>query len=273
MVLITGASTGIGSATAAHLDRLGHEVFAGVRKEADGQRLRERSPGVTPVILDVTDGASIAAAAETVGERPLAGLVNNAGIAVSGPLEFMDLDALRHQLEVNLVGQVAVTQAFLPALRRGRGRVVFTGSIGGRVPLPFTAPYGASKAGIAAIAGSLRQELRPWGIGVSVVEPGSVATPIWEKGAGAAASTVAALPPQGRELYGKTLSGTGEIAAKMEAAGIPPERVAEVIERALTVKRPRSRYLVGRDAKMQYVMSRLLPDPLFDRLVAREMGL
>lgn len=284
-VVVTGASTGIGRAVALRLAGRGRRVFAGVRREQDGEALAAAAPGapaaapgaLTPVILDVTDAASVAAAAERIdgelGEEPLAGLVNNAGITVSGPLEFLPLDDLRRQLEVNLVGQVAVTQALLRRLRAGRGRIVFTGSIGGRVPPPFLAPYAASKAGVAALAASLRQELRPWGIQVSTVEPGSIDTPIWRKGVESGGELAARLPAEAHDLYGRPLAAMNEVAAKMSAGAIPAERVAEVVERALTASRPRSRYLVGRDARIQLVLSRLLPDRAFDALVARMMGL
>ena len=179
-VLVTGASTGIGEATALRLKGAGWDVLAGARKDADLERLR--AAGVTPVRLDVTDPQTIAAARAELGDRALGGLVNNAGVAVSAPIEFVPLDDLRHQLEVNLIGQVAVVQAFLPALREGRGRVVNVSSIGGRIALPMVGPYAASKFGLEAVSDSLRREVRPWGIHVALIEPGAVTTPIWDKG-------------------------------------------------------------------------------------------
>ncbi|HEY7923524.1 MAG TPA: SDR family oxidoreductase, partial [Vicinamibacteria bacterium] len=173
--LVTGASSGIGAACAARLVRSGWRVLAGVRRKGDAPE------GTEEVQLDVTDAAQIKAAADGVEE--LHALVNNAGIAIAMPLEFVPLDELRHQLEVNVVGQVAVTQAFLPVLRRARGRIVFVGSIAGRSALPFLGPYAASKHALEAIADSLRVELRPWGIHVAIVEPGSIRTPIWTRGA------------------------------------------------------------------------------------------
>ena len=276
-VVVTGASTGIGRAVALRLASRGRRVFAGVRREQDGEALAAEAAGIVPVILDVTDEHAVAAAAarigQELGDEPLGGLVNNAGITVAGPLEFLPLDDLRRQLEVNLIGQVAVTQALLGRLRQARGRIVFTGSIGGRVPPPFLAPYAASKAGIAAAAASLRQELRPWGIAVSTVEPGSIDTPIWRKGAEAGEQLAARLPAEAHDLYARPLGAMGEVSAKMSASAIPPERVAEVVERALTSRRPRSRYLVGRDARARFILSRTLPDRAFDALVARMMGL
>jgi len=271
--VVTGASTGIGEATARRLAGNGFQVFAGVRNESDGDRLR--AAGATPVILDVTDSASIARAAEQVrgevGERGLAGLVNNAGVTITGPVEFMPMDELRRQFEVNTFGQVEVTQAFMPILRRVPGRIVFVSSIGARTPLPFIAPYVGSKAAIVAIAISLRQELAEWGMHVSVVEPGTVATPIWEKGGEDTKRALEALPPDGRDYYGANLERGGEVTARIARLGIKPERVARVIEKALTSPRPRTRYLVG-DAWVQYAISRVLPDRAFDRVVARFMG-
>jgi NAD(P)-dependent dehydrogenase (short-subunit alcohol dehydrogenase family) len=276
-VVITGASTGIGRACALRLDGLGWDVFAGVRRDADGERLREAaSERLVPVTLDVTDHAAIAAAAERVekatGERGLAGLVNNAGVAVTAPLEFLPLDDLRQQLEVNLVGQIAVTQAFLPLLRRARGRVVNIGSVGGRVALPFMGPYHASKFGMEGLTDSLRQELRPFGIEVSIVEPGTIATDIWEKGAAAADDVIERMPERARELYGERMEAMRAAALEAGPNGIAPDAVARVVEHALTARRPRTRYLVGRDAKTNARVSRVVPDRIFDRLVARQLG-
>jgi NAD(P)-dependent dehydrogenase (short-subunit alcohol dehydrogenase family) len=276
-VVVTGASTGIGRATALHLDARGWLVFAGVRKDSDAKSLREAaSERLEPLIADVTDEASIAAAArrveEATGADGLGGLVNNAGVVLAGPFEALPIEELRRQLEVNLIGQVAVTQAMLPALRRATGRIVFLSSIGGRIALPFNGPYHASKFGIEAVADSLRQELQPWRIEVSVVEPGSIATPIWEKGASEGGRILEGMTPESRELYGERIAKFQERALATGRAGIAPERVAEVIAHALTAKRPRTRYLVGRDAKINARVRRLLPDRVFDRLVARQLG-
>src|SRR3990172_8450526 len=183
-VVITGASTGIGEACALRLDKLGWRVFARVRKEADAERLKnEGSERLTPAFIDVTDEGSIMKAEETVravvGEAGLAGLGDNAGVGIHGPLEFLPIEDLRRQLEVNTIGQIAVTQAFLPLIRKGRGRIVNIGSIGGKMATPFLGPYAASKFAMEALTDSLRQELRPWDIHVAIVEPGSIATPIW----------------------------------------------------------------------------------------------
>jgi NAD(P)-dependent dehydrogenase (short-subunit alcohol dehydrogenase family) len=235
------------------------------------RRAGEAPAGSEEVLLDVTDGKQIAAAAEGVDR--LDGLVNNAGIAIAMPLEFVPLDELRRQLEVNLVGQIAVTQALLPALREARGRIVFVGSIAGKSALPFLGPYAASKHALEAVADSLRVELQPWGIGVSIVEPGTIRTPIWARGAAKADELLAAGESRVEELYGGRIAAMRRVAAKRGAAGAPPEAVAKVIEAALTADRPRTRSLVGRDARIRATIERLparARDRVYDRLLLRD---
>ncbi|HEX8075515.1 MAG TPA: SDR family oxidoreductase [Thermoleophilaceae bacterium] len=277
-VVITGTSTGIGRACALRLDQSGFEVFACVRRPDDGKRLRDHaSERLRPLIVDVTDSDSIADAAATVrravGDGGLTGLVNNAGMTVTGPLEFIPLDQLRQQLEVNLIGQVAATQGFLPLIRKARGRIVNMSSIGGRVSNGFLAPYQASKFAIEAVTDSLRKELRPWGIHVVAIEPGSIATPIWDKGSESAFAMLEQMPAEAHELYGEAIPKVAEMARKLGERAIPPERVAKVVLRALTARRPRTRYLVGTDARVQLALNRLLPDRAMDALEARMMGL
>jgi NAD(P)-dependent dehydrogenase (short-subunit alcohol dehydrogenase family) len=277
-VLITGASTGIGEACALALDRAGFRVFAGVRRDADAESLRaQASSRLEPVMLDVTDDASVAAAArhiaDTVGEDGLAGVVNNAGISVAGPLEFVPLDELRRQLDVNVTGQIAVTQAVLPMIRAGRGRIVFIGSVGGKLATPFLGPYSASKFALEALADSLRVELRPWRIPVSIVEPGSIATPIWDKGLAAADELERHMPPQAHDMYGAAIDAVREMAKKTAARGIPAARVAGAVMHALTAKRPRTRYPVGTDARIQAALGGLVPDGLRDVVIEQQMGL
>ena len=276
-MLITGASTGIGHATAVHLDSLGFRVFAGIRRESDGEALRALcSERLEPVILDVTDQDTVRAAAARIDAASpggLAGLVNNAGIAVGGPLEFVPLDQLRHQLEVNVVGQVAVIQACVEQLRRARGRVVNIGSIGGRNAAPFIGPYSASKFALEAITDSLRRELRPWGIEVAVIEPGAVATPIWDKGVQQAKTQASELPPRALDLYGSAMDALTGLLAQQAGNGIDPQQVARAVTHALTAKRPRTRYLVGREARMTALMVRVLPDRAMDRLIIKLMRL
>jgi NAD(P)-dependent dehydrogenase (short-subunit alcohol dehydrogenase family) len=271
VVLVTGASTGIGEATAFHLRELGFDPVAGVRREEDAERLEGQ--GLRTVRLDVTDEAQIAAAREAVGDGALAGLVNNAGVAVAAPLEFVPLDELRRQLEVNLIGQVAVIQAFLPALRRAGGRIVNVSSIGGRVALPLLAPYNASKFALEAVSDSLRRELRPQGVDVIVIEPGGIKTPIWKKGNELADELTAQMPPEAERLYGRLISDVRRETVKIERErGLPPRAVAEVIGKALTADRPRARYVVGSDAKVRAQLARLLPDRAMDRLIGRALG-
>jgi len=276
--LITGASTGIGRATALHLDGRGWRVFAGVRREEDAEALREAgSERLLPLMLDVTDAGQVVAARERVedrvGEGGLDGLVNNAGIAVPGALETLPSEDFERQVGVNLTAQVAMTQALLPALRRARGRIVFITSIGGLMAFPMFGAYHAAKFGLEAVGDVFRQELRPWGIKVAVVEPGSIATPIWERGQ-AEVDAIAARAGDGQaDLYGEAIEAYREVARKAAARGIAPERVAVKIEHALSARRPRTRYLVGADARGQALAKKLLPDRLRDWLVARATGM
>jgi NAD(P)-dependent dehydrogenase (short-subunit alcohol dehydrogenase family) len=277
-VVVTGASTGIGRATALHLAGRGFRVFGGVRRDEDGERLAADSGGrVTSVRIDVTDVGSIAAARDAVGRtlegERLAGIVNNAGIAVGAPLEFVPLDLLRRQFEVNTFAPVAVTQAFLPMLRSSRGRIVHVGSNSGLVSAPFVGPYCGSKFALEAIAAAMRMELRRWGVAVSIVDPGDVDTPIWVKSIGAADELMAGLPKEALDLYGWAVPKVrGAIEASARAA-IPAEEVAATIARALTERRPRARYLVGRDAKTQAALARALPPTAVQALIVRYLRL
>jgi NAD(P)-dependent dehydrogenase (short-subunit alcohol dehydrogenase family) len=260
VALVTGASSGIGEACAVRLARNGWRVLAGIRRAGDAP------PGTEEVLLDVTDPAQIEAAAGGVEE--LHGLVNNAGIALAVPLEFVPPEELRRQLEVNVVGQVAVTQALLPQLRRARGRVVFVGSVAGRSALPFLGPYAASKHALEAVADSLRLELKPFGIEVTIVEPGTVKTPIWTKSAAVADELRERLPAALGELYGARIEAFRRIALARGRSGASADEVARAVEAALTARRPRTRVLVGRDAKLRARLERL-PDRLRDRLYER----
>ena len=272
-VLISGSSTGIGRASALRLDRAGFQVFAGVRNRADAESLEaEGSDRLEPVILDVTDEGTIAATRERIEEQTggrLAGLVNNAGVAMGGPIEALSLEALRQQLEVNLIGQVAVTQAMLPMIRAARGRVCFISSIGGRVALPYVSPYAASKHAIEAVGDSLRREMMSFGVEVSIVEPGAVATPIWEKGGEQAAKLRAEATPDQLEAYGPVLDRFERLFIEAGKGGVPPDDVAAMVEHALTAEKPKTRYLVGRDAKLRAAVRRYLPDRFLDRQIAR----
>jgi NAD(P)-dependent dehydrogenase (short-subunit alcohol dehydrogenase family) len=276
LALITGASTGIGRATALRLARGGWTVLAGVRDPAAGESLAQDAADgrVVPVELDVTDPAQIAAAVELVREQTAEGgldaLVNNAGIGLGGPLELISPEDLRRQFDVNVFAQIAVTQALLPALRRAHGRIVFISSIGGRVAMAFTAPYAASKHALEAFGDALRVELHTSHVQVALIEPGSVATPIWDKSRLEADRV--SVPPELQAQYGHVPAAMDKVLEDTARRGVPPEQVAETIERALTAPRMRARYVVGRDAKAMLIAKRLLPDLVFDRLARRALG-
>jgi NAD(P)-dependent dehydrogenase (short-subunit alcohol dehydrogenase family) len=273
-ILVTGASTGIGEAAVRYFDERGARVYAGVRKEADGERLRNGSSDrLTPVILDVTDEAQIDATMKTIaddiGSGGLHGLVNNAGVARGGPLEYLPVDEWREQFEVNVFGQIAVTRAAMPLIRQAVGRIVFIGSIAGRVSTPFMGPYAASKHAIEAIGESLLHELHPWGIHVAVVEPGVIATAIWGKGNETVDRMERELPPEASERYADVFESFRRQITENDGKGIPAVEVAERIDHALFSPHPRPRYLVGNDAKMAAAADRLAPDRLMQFLVER----
>ncbi len=277
-VLITGTSTGIGKAAALHLDRLGFRVFASVRKQSDADALsREASERLTPVFMDVTDGESILKARDEVGkivgEAGLAGIVNNAGVAFLSPLEFVPLDSFRWLFEVNLFGMLAVTQAFLPMVRQARGRVVNISSEASIVAAPFHGPYSASKFAVNGFSESLRKELKPLGVQVAVIVAGSINTPIWDKGAGLSDQAARRQPPQAVELYGKAYQIVQAYLMKMGRNGIDPQAVAEAITHALTARRAKHYYLVGRDAHIFNLMKTFIPEVFSDWISYRVLGL
>jgi NAD(P)-dependent dehydrogenase (short-subunit alcohol dehydrogenase family) len=276
-VLVTGASSGIGRATALHLETLGFDVFAGVRREEDGERLAADSSGrCVPVLFDITDQAAIDAMAQRLtselADAGLHGLVNNAGIAQPAPIEIIPIDDFRNQLEVNLVGHVAVTQAMLPMIRRARGRIVNVSSVGGRVASPALGAYSASKFAIEALSDALRKELHPWGIQVSVIEPGAISTEIWRRGGEAANTTLERVPAEKRALYTDLVTAVRKMARRMDEQGLRPEKVAERIADALTARRPRTRYVVGTDARIQIALASVLSDRAFDAVMRRLLG-
>ena len=276
-ILVTGSSTGIGRACAAHLAGAGHTVFAGVRKEADGQSLsQEIGERVVPLILDVTDAGAIDRAATfiraRVGGDGLQGLVNNAGVAMGGPLEYLPIESWRTQIEVNVIGQVAVTQAMMPLLREGNGRIVFIGSAGGRAATPFMGPYNASKFALVGICEALRQELASWDMKVVLVEPGAVKTDIWDKGRSQADDLERQLGAEAVERYRPMIAAVRKLIDRQDKMGVKPSRVAKVVERALFSDDPRSRYLVGADAKIVGALSRVLPDGAKDSILGRLSG-
>lgn len=271
-VLITGASRGIGRATALYLAAAGWEVLAGVRDADAGKELAAESPRITPIDLDVTDPRQLAKLDEALPER-LDAVVNNAGIAVAGPVEAVALNDLRWQFEVNVVGQVAVTQAVLPRLRASRGRVVFVSSLNGRVSIPMSAAYNASKFAIEALADALRVELRPWGVRVVLIEPGCIDTDPWRRMMDVLDEVADGMAPEHRELYSAHLAGQRKVIARLQQQTKPATLVARAIERALTSKRPRCRQLVGPDARALVAMRAALPAGALDAVWAQGMGL
>ena len=272
-LLITGASRGIGRATALRMDARGWDVLAGVRSEEAGEALRANATErLKTVVLDITDADSVAAAAATVGDRQLDALVNNAGVALGGLIEAQPIDEVRRQLEINVVGQIAVTQALLPALRLAQGRVVFTGSVSGRVATPFTAAYSASKAAIASYAEALRFELREWGMHVVLIEPGAIATDMWGTAEAEKDAAVAAMSDEHRHLYRRLLGGLDRVVVRMVKVAEPVDNVADAMERALTDTKPKTSYVVGREARVQAALARVAPARLMDAGKARMFG-
>lgn len=277
-VVITGASTGIGQACAVELDRRGFRVFAGVRSEAAAADLKSQTfARLAPLMLDVTDAALIATAAETVtnavGQAGLAGLVNNAGIAVAGPLEALPIDALRKQLEVNVIGQVAVTQAFLPLLRTAHGRVINMSSINGGLAVPYMGAYAASKFALEAITDALRLELRTFGIRVSAIEPAAIATPIWQKSIETADRIEANASPEILALYETDLAAVRKAVDQSARTAAPVDRVVRAVVHALTSKRPKTRYFLGPQVRFSFKGMRLMNDHVRDWIVRKLIGL
>jgi len=272
VILITGASTGIGRASALLLDRLGYRVFAGVRRDVDANALRqEATDHLTPVILDVTDQESIRHTRDLIAgvTDSLVGIVNNAGIVVAGPIEALSLDDVRLQFDVNVFGALAVTKAFIPHLRTGSGRVVNVSSINGRIVTPFVALYAASKFALEALSDGLRLELRPWNISVSVVQPGPIKTAIWSSSAQRALANAKRFSPEMQSRYAGVIASIERHQGRPPSRAIPPERVARVIHHALAARRPKTRYLVGMDARIGALVSAVLPDRVKDYILTR----
>ncbi|MGN6160723.1 MAG: SDR family oxidoreductase [Marmoricola sp.] len=269
-VLVTGASRGIGRATALRLAASGWDVYAGVRRTVDGDELRGSSDRITPVLLELDNAETVRTLASQI--TSLDALVNNAGIAVLGPLEGVPLDDLRRQLEVNVVGQIAVTQALLPLLRASRGRIVFTSSLSGRVVTPLSGAYNASKFALEAAADALRMELKPWRIQVSLVEPAQVATDMWHRAEEDLDAAEAAMPAAAQELYRRHFAGFRKTIPLSQKMAAPPENVAKTIEKALTARRARPRYVVGVGPKVQLAMSGATPTTARDAFFRKLTG-
>lgn len=277
-VVVTGASSGIGRACALLLARTGFQVFGGVRKDSDARSLQDESEGhLTPLLLDVTDpdiiAESVAIVAEAVGGAGLAGLVNNAGVGIAWPLEYVPLDTFRRQFEVCVFGHLAVTQAFLPLIRRATGRIVNIGSVGDRITIPFGGPLNASKYALASVNDALRMELSPWGLHVCLIEPGSIRTRAGDELESKMDPTVAQFSPTGRSRYADAYRAMVVHASAQERAGSSPEVVARTVRQALTASRPKTRYLVGATAHPLAALAKVLPDRLLDQVRLRFLGM
>ncbi len=273
-IVVTGASSGIGHETALLFAQRGYLVFAGVRKEADRERLEAEHQNLRPVILDVTVPADVTRCVETIraSGASLHAVVSNAGVAVAGPLEYLPIESLRAQFEVNVYGPIALTQAMLPLLRSTGGRLVFIGSIAGRLSAPFVGPYSASKAALASFVDALRQELRGSGVDVSLFEFAAVKTPIWEKGRNAKDRIVAQMPPEAMQRYGKFIDAIVAQTRREETEGMDASVVANAVFAALTSAKPRERYVIGKQARIQAIAA-MLPPKTRDKLVRSAMKL
>lgn len=269
IVVVTGASTGIGAATARELAGRGFHVLAGVRRDEDAEAIR--GPGIEPLIIDITVAGHIRALATRVNGdpqgRPVRALVNNAAVQANVPIEAFPLDEWRRMFEVNLFGQIAVTQAVLPALLRSKGRVVNISSVGGRVAMATYGPYAGSKFALEAVSDSLRRELAPFGVQVVVVEPGAVRTEMLGRAIATADELVSAMTPEQRRRYGGLMQAVNAQAVSSTNSGLPAEAAARVIGKAVTARTPRTRYTVGREAAM-IRLARFVPDRTLDRILA-----
>ena len=268
-VLVTGAARGIGKSIVEYLAAQGWDVIAGVRSQQDAEAVTKADPQrISAVILDVTDAGHIAALADALPER-LDAIVNNAGIAVGGAMETLTADEWRKQLEVNVIGQLAVTQAVLPRLRQSRGRIVFISSVNGRLSMPLVGAYAASKFALEAAADALRMELSPWKIPVVIVEPAQTDTDMWRTADSMVAELEAGLTPEHRDLYAKHIAGMKKMIPMSQKMAVPAEKVSAVVEEALTARRPRARYVVGLANRVQVVLMTNLPTRARDLVLRR----
>lgn len=271
-IIITGASTGIGKFCALYLDQLGFKVFAGVRQESDGAKLvEESSHRIIPVIIDITKMETIYNASKKidalVGEAGIVGLINNAGIVITGPLELLPINLLRKQLDVNIIGHLAVIQQFLPLIKKARGRIINISSVSGKVTFPYLGAYCASKHAMESLTDALRMELSRFGIYVSLIEPGNIKTPIWEKAIKDIDEFLANISSEAIGFYNPDIKGMQKITLKMKDTGISPQYVCNIIRKALLSKKPRTRYIVRFNTHILIFLNRLLPDKFWDKLV------
>lgn len=265
-VLVTGASRGIGLAITRHLSRHGWDVYATARSESDLHELGAL-PGVHPIPLDITDRSAVAGLPDYL-PPALDAVVNNAGMIVQGPVETTPLEDLSRQLDVNVTSQIAVTQAVLPQIRRARGRVVFMSSVSGLITLPSTGAYSASKYALESLADALRMELRPWGISVSLIEPGPIRTDMWGEALDDYDRMISRMSPEHRELYAPHLTGTRTFIGRMQKLASDPKKVVAAVDRALTSRNPRSRYRTDTLSRLQLALTAVTPTAINDAVLA-----
>ncbi|WP_328615347.1 SDR family NAD(P)-dependent oxidoreductase [Amycolatopsis sp. NBC_00355] len=273
LMVVSGASTGMGAATARELAARGYHVLAGVRRDRDADAIR--AEGVEPVILDVTRPEHVRALVERIAadpeHRPLRALVNNAGISVNAPVEALPLDEWRRLFEVNLFGHVAVTQALLPFLHRSHGRIVNISSVGGKIAMATYGAYGGAKFALEAVSDALRRELAPHGVQVVVVEPGAVRTEMGDRGAATATDLAAKMTPEHQRRYGGLVQAVVTHSLKFTGKGMPAAKAGAIVAEAATTRRPRTRYTIGRDAALLTRLTRVLPDRVLDRVAAASL--
>jgi NAD(P)-dependent dehydrogenase (short-subunit alcohol dehydrogenase family) len=273
LIVVSGASTGIGAATARELAARGYHVLAGVRRESDAGAIRDS--GIEPVVLDITRTDHIDSLIERIASderrRPLRAVVNNAGISIYAPVEALPLEEWRRLFEINLFGHVAMTQALLPFLVASRGRVVNISSVGGKGAMATYGPYAATKFALEAVSDALRREVAPHGVEVVVIEPGAVKTEMGERGAIATADRAQRMSPELQQRYGALVSANLAHTRAHLGSGVTAENAGVVIARAVTVRRPRTRYTVGRDAAVIIRLMRFLPDRLLDRILVENL--
>ncbi|MDZ8084270.1 MAG: SDR family oxidoreductase [Nostoc sp. DedQUE12b] len=278
-IVITGASTGVGRAAALMLDKKGYQVFASVRKEKDAESLKsDSSENLTPIFMDITKTEEIKSAADVVlkslHNEGLVGLVNNAGLLVDGPLEFISLDDLRWQFEINVFGQIAVTQEFLPLIRKAKGRIINIGSVGGVLSAPYVSALCASKFALEAFNDALRIELHPWGIEVILIEPGSIASAAPDKVEESFRKNFANMSPDAKAMYGDRYKLFVEGLIKSNREGMPPEQVADAIIKALEVKKPKTRYFLSNDQldlMLELMLKKFGPDRSYDAMILKSL--
>ncbi|MGW4797562.1 SDR family oxidoreductase [Nonomuraea sp. NPDC004297] len=271
LIVVTGASTGMGASAARELARQGFHVLAGVRRDRDADAIR--TTGVEPIMLDITEPEQVRALATRVTDdpRPLHALVNNAGIQVNAPVEALPMTQWRWVFEVNLFGHIAVTQALLPALLHGRGRVINISSIGGKAAMPTYGAYAGAKFALEAVSDALRREIAPLGVQVVVIEPGGVRTEMAARGIATANRLAAQMTPEQDRRYGSLVQATNTLMATGTASGVTADAAARVIAKAVTTRKPRTRYTIGRDAALITRLTRILPDRTLDRVIAANL--